>query len=157
MTDDLKRIVASVFKLGKGTALTRTELVNLMIYNLRWFDPEEAKIVIQAGLQAGHLKMEGGGQIVPTFDIEDVEMDVDWEPPENMDPVKMVKPLMERLILAVEDAGMEKKEAVRSINRTAEELNLLFPAAAIHVGLEKGADMSRFFGEVENFILYGER
>jgi hypothetical protein len=157
MTDDLKRIVASVFKLGKGSALTRTELVNLMIYNLRWFDPEEAKIVIQAGFQAGHLKMRGDGQIIPTFEIDDVDMEVDWEPSGDMDLGKMVKPLMERLILAVEDAGMEKKEAVRSINRTAEELKLLFPAAAIHVGLEKGADMSRFYGEVENFILYGER
>jgi hypothetical protein len=157
MTDDLKRIVASVFKLGKGSSLTRTELVNLMIYNLRWFDPEEAKVVIQAGFQAGHLKKERSGHIAPTFDIDEVDMDVDWEPPGDMDLGKMVKPLMERLILAVEEAGMEKKEAVRSINRTAEELNLLFPAAAIHVGLEKGADMSRFYGEVENFILYGER
>ncbi len=157
MTDDLKRIIAAVFKLGKGDSLSRIEMINLMIYNLRWFDPEIARVVIQAGFQSGYLQKDPEGRILPLFNINEVEMDVDWEPPADLDISQMVRPLMERLISTVESAGMEKKEAVRSINRTAEELNLVFPAAALHVGMEKGADMSRFYNEVENFILYGDR
>ncbi len=157
MSEDLKRIIAAVFKLGKGDSLTKTEIVNLMIYNLRWFDPQIAKSIIKAGFQSGLLKTESEGQIMPTFDLESVDSDVEWEPPKDMDVTGMVKPLMERLISAVEDAGMDKKEAVRSINRISEDLNLLFAAAAVHVGIEKGADMSRFYNEVENFILYGDR
>jgi len=157
VSEELKKILAAIFRLGKGTSLTRTEMVNLMIYNLRWFDPKGAKAVIQAGFQSGLLKAETEGQMAPTFDIGDVDTDVDWEPPKDLDLAKIVKPLMERLISAVVEAGLDKKEAVRSINRTSEELNLLFPAAAVYVGIEKGADMSRFFHEVENFILYGDR
>ena len=157
MSDDLRRILAAIFRLGKGSSLTKTEMVNLMIYNLRWFDPKGAKAVIQAGFQSGLLKAETEGQMSPTFDIEDVESDVEWEPPKDLDLGKMVRPLMERLINAVEEAGLDKKDAVRNINRSAEELNLLFPAAAVYVGIEKGADMSRFYNEVENFILYGDR
>ena len=157
MSEDLKKILAAVFRLGKGTSLSKTEIINLMIYNLRWFDPGEARSIIQAGYQSGLLKVESEGNIVPTFDINKVESSVEWEPPEDLDISGMVRPLMERLIEAVEGAGMDKKEAVRSINRTSEELNLLFAAAAVHVGIDKGADMSRFYNEVENFILYGDR
>ena len=103
------------------------------------------------------LKSESEGQIVPTFDPDDVKSDVEWEPPKDLDISSMVKPLIERLIAAVVDAGLDKKDAVRSINRTSEELNLLFAASAVHVGIDKGADMSRFYNEVENFILYGDR
>ncbi|MGA1866155.1 MAG: DUF2240 family protein [Thermoplasmatota archaeon] len=157
MSDDLRKILAAIFRLGKGTTLSRTEMVNLMIYNLRWFDPEGARKVIQAGSQSGLLRTGTDGQMSPTFEMTDVENDIGWEPPKDIDLAKMVRPLIERLINAVEEAGMDKKEAVRSINRTSEELVLLFPAAAIHVGIEKGADMSRFYNEVENFILYGDR
>ena len=157
MSEELKKILTAIFRLGKGTSLTKTEMVNLMIYNLRWFDPKGAKAVIQAGFQSGLLKAETEGQMSPTFDIDEVDTDVDWEPPKDLDLGKIVRPLMERLISAVEEAGLDKKDAVRTINRTSEELNLLFPAAAVYVGIEKGAEMSRFFHEVENFILYGDR
>ncbi|MBN1389371.1 MAG: DUF2240 family protein [Candidatus Thermoplasmatota archaeon] len=157
MTDDLKRILAAIFRLGKGTTLSRTEMVNLMIYNLRWFDPKGAKKVIQAGSQSGLLKAGTDGQMSPTFDIGEIEHDMGWEPPKDLDLGRIVKPLMERLINAVEEAGMDRREAVKSINRASEELNLLFPAAAVHVGSEKGADMSMFYNEVENFLLYGDR
>ena len=157
MSEELKKILTAIFRLGKGTSLTKTEMVNLMIYNLRWFDPKGAKAVIQAGFQSGLLKAETEGQMAPTFDGDEVDTDVEWEPPKDLDLGKIVRPLMERLISAVEEAGLDKKEAVRSINRTSEELNLLFPAAAVYIGIEKGADMSRFFHEVENFILYGDR
>ncbi|MFW3145863.1 MAG: DUF2240 family protein [Thermoplasmatota archaeon] len=157
MTDDLKRMLATVFKMGKGGALTRTEMTNIMIYNLRWFDPEGAKLVIQAGFSSGYLKNTGDGGVLPEFDIGSVTTEAGWEPAPDLDLKKMVRPLMERLIDAVVDSGLEKKDAVRSINRKSEELNLLFAAGVIYVGLEHGADMSRFYGEVENFILHGDR
>jgi len=69
VTDDLKRILSAIFKLGKGTGLSKTEMVNLMIYNLRWFDPQGARSIVKAGFQSGLLKTEAEGQIIPTFDI----------------------------------------------------------------------------------------
>ncbi|MEA3558621.1 MAG: hypothetical protein U9R75_05140, partial [Candidatus Thermoplasmatota archaeon] len=61
------------------------------------------------------------------------------------------------LIEAVLGSGLEKKEAIRLMNRIGEENNLLFAASAVHVGLDHGADMSGFYDEVENFILHGDR
>ncbi|MFO8051440.1 MAG: DUF2240 family protein [Thermoplasmatota archaeon] len=157
MSDDLKKMLAAVFKMGKGESLTKVEMTNLMIYNLRWFDPEGAKTVIKAGIHAGYLKKHGDNDIIPTFDPDEVETETGWEPPKDLNLKTMVRPLIERLIETVLEAGLEKKEAIRLINRVSEENGLLFAASAVHVGLDHGADMSGYYDEVENFILYGDR
>ena len=150
-------MISAVYKMGKGENLTKVEMTNLMIYNLRWFDPAGAKAMIRAGIQSGLLKKEGDGELMPTFDIEEVETEPGWHPPEDLDLGRMVRPLVERLIDTVIRTGLEKKETIRLINRVSEDNGLLFAASAIHVGLDHGADMSPFYNEVENFILYGDR
>ena len=157
MSQDLKRIIASVFKMGKGEALTTMEIKNLLVYNMRWFKPDDANAVIKAGLSSGLLQHGDGGDLIPSFDIDEVEIEVGYSPPKDLDMKKMIRPLFERLIEAVQATGLDKRETIRSINRKADELNLLFPCAAIYVGVIRGADMSRFYSEVDNSIRFGER
>lgn len=157
MSQDLKRIIASVFRMGKGEALTNMEVRNLLVYNLRWFKPDDADAVIKAGLSSGFLQHGDEGDLIPSFDIEDLEIEVGYSPPKDLDMKKMIRPLFERLIEAVQATGLDKRETIRSINRKADELNLLFPCAAIYIGITRGADMARFYSEVDNSIRFGER
>ncbi len=157
MTDDLKLIVVSTFRMGKGSSLSKVEMRNLLVYNLRWFGPEEADRIIQAAFSSGLIQTDMEGNVTPTFDISEVEISVGYEPPEDLDTEKLVRPLFERLIEAITRTGLDRKEGVRAINRKAEELNLLFPCAAIYIGIERGAEMSMFYSEVENSIRFGER
>jgi hypothetical protein len=157
MSQDLKRIIASVFKMGKGEALTKLEIRNLLVYNLRWFKPNDADSVIKAALASGFVQHGEEGDLIPTFDIEQLEIEVGYSPPKDLDMTNMIRPLFERLIEAIQSTGLDKREAIRSINRKADELNLLFPCAAIYVGIERGAEMSRFYSEVDNSIRFGER
>jgi len=157
MSDELRKILASVFRTGKGQKLSKTEMRNLLIFNLRWFDPDNAKEVVSAAISSGYVEAGPDGMLSPTFEVEKVPLEIDYRPPRELDVKKLVKPLFERMIEALIEGGLDKKEVVRSINRKAEELTLLFPAAAVHVGLGRGTDMSRFYGEVENFLLYGDR
>lgn len=157
MSQDLKRIIASVFKMGKGEALTKMEIRNLLVYNLRWFKPDEADAVIKAGLSSGALQHGEEGDLIPSFDIDAIEIEVGYSPPKDLDMKKMIRPLFERLIEAIQTTGLEKREVIRSINRKADELNLLFPCAALYVGIDRGVDMTRFYSEVDNTIRFGER
>jgi hypothetical protein len=143
--------------MGKGSTLSKVEMKNLLVYNLRWFGPDDSTSIIQAALSSGLLQIGKDGEMRPTFDLESIKVEVGYRPPEDFDTNQMARPLFERLIEVIMDSGLDKKETIRSINRRGDEKNLLFPCAAIHVGLERGIDMSRFYGEVENSIRFGER
>ena len=157
MNEELMRIMASVFQMGKGSSLTKVEIKNLLVYNLRWFDPDDASLVIMAALSSGTVQSDINGEITPTFDLDDVKIDVGYTPPKDLDTRSMVRPLFERLIEAVMRTGLDKKETIRSINRKGDEKNLLFPCSAIYVGSERGANMSIFYPEVLNSIRFGDR
>jgi hypothetical protein len=143
--------------MGKGASLSKMEMRNLLVYNLRWFGPDEGDRIIKAAISSGLVQSDSEGSLNPTFDMSTVEVEVDYEPAKNLDTEKLVRPLFERLIESITSTGLDRKEAVRIINRKAEELNLLFPCAAIFVGIERGANMSMFYSEVENSIRFGER
>ena len=91
-----------------------------------------------------------------SFDPEIITLEPDYSPDPNLDLDEMMKPLIERLIEAICDQNLARKDAVKMINHMGEELNLLFPAAAIHVGISRGRDMSEFYNEVNTFIINGE-
>ena len=156
MSDELKNILASIFRMGKGSSLSRVEMRNLLVYNLRWFSPEKADRVVESAISSGLVRTEKDGMIVPAFDISSVKLDIDYTPPRDLDLEKMVRPLFERLIDTIMTTGLDRKETVRSINKKVTELNMIFPCAAVFVGIERGADMSAFYPEIENSILFQE-
>ena len=156
VTDEPRKIIASVFMLSDTDSLTKQEMVNLFIYNLRFFDPEDSRSVVEAAKSSGYLRIRDDGSMELTFDQGSVGISPEYRPPEGLDVNSLSKPLMERLIDAVMESGLSKKEAISSINKVVESYSLLFPAAAVYVGLENGADMSRFFPEVKNFIIHGQ-
>lgn len=153
MSDDLRRIVASVHRAGKGASLSMVEFTSILSYSLRFFPPDKARKVHQAALSSGLILPEGNGMFAPAFPIDSVQLDPDYRPPADLNIESLDRSLSDRLIEAVCRKGMDKKDAIRAINRTSESLGLLFAAAAIHVGIESGADMSSFYPEVETSFL----
>ncbi|MDG6223939.1 MAG: DUF2240 family protein [Candidatus Thermoplasmatota archaeon] len=153
MSEDLKRIVASVYSSGARGSLSTIEFVNILSYNLRFFPPDRARKVHQAALGSGLLRPEEGGMFRPSFPLEEAEVPPDYRPNPDMNIESLNRSLSERLIESVCDIGMNRKEAIKAINRTAESLNLLFPAAAIYLCVEEGKDMSMFLTEVESTFL----
>lgn len=153
MSEELKRIVASVYRSGAGESLSTVEFVNILSYNLRFFPPDRARKVHQAALGSGLLRPEEGGMFKPSFPVENVSIPLEYRPNPDMNIEALNRSLSDRLIERVCDLGMDRKEAIRAINRTSETLNLLFPAAAIYLCVEGGKDMSMFYTEVETSFL----
>jgi hypothetical protein len=153
LSEDLKKIVSSVYRSGKGTALSMVEFVSILSYNLRFFPPDKARKVHQAALGSGLLLPDSQGMFSPSFTVGSVTIEPDYRPPPDLNIETLNRSLSDRLIDAVCRRGMDKKDAIKAINRTSEALGLLFAASAIHVGIEGGADMSVFYGEVETSFL----
>jgi hypothetical protein len=153
LSEDLKRIVTSVYRSGKGTTLSMVEFVSILSYTLRFFAPDKARKVHQAAMGSGLLLPDGQGMFAPSFPLESVTVEPDYRPPADLNVDSLNRSLSDRLIDAVCRKGMDKKDAIKTINRTSESLGLLFAASAIHVGIEGGLDMSVFYGEVESSLL----
>jgi hypothetical protein len=90
---------------------------------------------------------------ITSFPVGSVNVEPDYRPAPDLNVEALNRSLSDRLIDAVCRKGMDKKDAIKAINRTAESLGLLFTAAAIYVGIEGGSDMSVFYGEVETSLL----
>lgn len=153
MTDQLRRIVAAVYRSGKGGPLSRVEFTGILSYNLRFFPPDKANKVHKVALGTGLLRPQGQNMYVPTFPPGSVEIEPDYRPDPDIDLDAFNRSLSERLIDAVCGPGMDRREAIKRINRTAESLNLLFPAAAIYTGIDERRDMSGFYAEVESSLI----
>ena len=156
MKEDIRKIVASIFNMAGGGPLSRRELVNMLAHNLRWFDPETSKKLLNAAVRSGQIRVTPDGMLERGFDLDAVTLEPDYTPDPDLDLDEMSKPLVERLIEAVCDQSLSKKDAVKMIDHLGEERSLLFPAAAIHVGISRGRDMSEFYNEVNTFIINGE-
>lgn len=156
MTDELKKVIGAAFRLTGGGPLSPQEMANILAFKLKYFDPPTSRSAIEAARSSGYLKTLENNHLEPTFDISSMDISPDYQPPQDLDVRKLSKPLVERLMDTIMESGMEKQEAARSINKASETYNLLFPAAAIFVGMERGVDMSPFFEEVENFVLHGK-
>jgi hypothetical protein len=157
MTGPLKKVVASVYRSGKGGPLSKVEFVGILSYNLRFFDPAKAGKLHKVAVGTGLLRPQGQNMYVPTFPADTIEIEPDYRPDPGMDLDSFNRSLSERLIDAVCGSGLERRDAIKNINRMAESLNLLFPAAAIYVGIEEGRDMSGFYTEVESVLLAPSR
>ena len=156
MKEEIGKIVTAIFNIAGGGPLSRREFINILAHNLRWFDPETSKKLLNAAVRSARIRVTPDGMLERAFDPDTVTLEADYTPDPSLDLDEMTKPLIERLIEAVCDQNLPRKDAVKMINHVGEELNLLFPAAAIHVSISRGRDMSEFYNEVNTFIINGE-
>ncbi len=156
MKEEIGKIVASIFNIAGGGPISKREFTNILAHNLRWFDPETSMKLLNAAVRSAQVRVTPDGMLERGFDPDTIALEADYTPDPKLDLDEMTKPLIERLIEKVCDQNLPRKDAVKMINHVGEELNLLFPAATIHVGISRGRDMSEFYNEVNTFIINGE-
>lgn len=77
---DLARALAFAFRRKGADAIPGSELRLLLAYDLRWFAPEDAKLVVQRALETGLLREEEGGVVRAAFDVAAVEVPLNFRP-----------------------------------------------------------------------------
>ncbi len=76
---DLTYTVSMPFKRKGKDALKDMEFILALSLDLKWFNPEQAKIILSDAQKSGLLKREGE-LVRPSFDISKIEIPSGWKP-----------------------------------------------------------------------------
>ena len=124
----LRVAVAAPFAQRGTRELPENEFVVALSLDRGWFTPDQATQLSQIATDRGLLERDDGDALAVTFDPREVTIPEDFEP--DADLLRERSPF-ERVLEAVVDAGIEKREAVGSINALQQELGVTVEAAAI--------------------------
>jgi len=134
---DLTYTVSMPFKRKGKDALKDTEFVLALSIDLKWFNPEQAKLVLNDAERSGLLKREGE-LIRPSFDLSQIEIPSGFKPePASLTKKSIFDRTIERIITGT---GIEKRKVISMINKKQEELSkqVVIEVSAILVALENG-------------------
>lgn len=134
---DLTYTVSMPFKRKGKDALKDTEFVLALSIDLKWFNPEQAKLVLSDAEKSGLLKREGE-LVRPSFDLSRIEIPSGFKPEPVSIPKKSIfDRTIERIITGT---GIEKRKVVAMINKKQEELSkqVVIEVSAILVAIENG-------------------
>jgi hypothetical protein len=125
------------FKRKGKDVMKDTEFILALSLDLKWFNPEQAKIILSDAQKSGLLKREGE-LLRPSFDISRIEIPSGFKP----EPVSLVKKsifdrIIDRIIVGT---GIEKRKVIAMINKKQEELSkqVEIEVSAILVAVENG-------------------
>ena len=150
---DLTYTVSMPFKRKGKDALKDMEFILALSLDLKWFNPEQAKIILNDAQNSGLLIREGEF-VHPSFDISKIEIPSGWKPviAENKTiPViaenKTIpyiaenKTIFDRIIdRIIHGTGIEKRKVIAMINKKQEEFakQVSIEVSAILIAVENG-------------------
>ncbi len=136
----LRRAVAAPFHQRGVDRMSESEFVVALSLDRDWFSPDQAKRLVDVATGEGLLDRDGD-DVVATFDTGGVEIPDGFVPDES---VVQERSTFERVLDAVVDGGVEKQEAVASINRLQANLGVHIEAAAVLYARQQGVDVTEF-------------
>ncbi len=147
---DLIYSVSVPFKRKGKEVLKDSEFILVLAIDLNWFNPEEAKNILNYAEREGFIKRDGE-MVAPAFDISSVEIPPGFRPGrdvllKNLEKKTLFDRIIERIITGT---GMEKRKVISLINKKQEELSKLveIEVSAILVALEHGVAVNDLLEE----------
>ncbi|MGM0590405.1 MAG: DUF2240 family protein [Halobacteriota archaeon] len=134
----LEAAVAVPFRQRGKTRMGEGEFVVALSLDREWYSPDQAKRLIDVATGRGLLSREDG-DVVAQFDPAAVSVPEDFTPDES---ILREQSTFERVLSAVVAAGVEKRDAVASINGRQRDLAVTLETAAVLYAHEKGVDVS---------------
>ncbi|PSP52460.1 DUF2240 domain-containing protein [Halobacteriales archaeon QH_3_68_24] len=130
----LHRAVAEPFRAKGRETLTDSEFVVVLSLDREWFTAEQAKRLVDVATTEGLLERVDGDLTV-TFDHREVAIPDGFTPDEDL---LRQRSTFERALETLVEAGIEKQDAVASINSLQAELGVTVEAAAVVYARRQG-------------------
>jgi hypothetical protein len=153
----LKQTLISLFNRKGKDAIPKNEIELLLSLELRWFEPNEARKLIDFSLEMGLLKEEES-KMVLTFDINSVKIPFGFKPPKELP--SMLEQEHESLFMKMVNhiclnTNLELSQVIAEINAKQEKLHdyLLPEAVAVLYASELDIDVEMYLPLVKNRIL----
>jgi len=134
--------VAQPFKAKGRRRLGIKEFIFTLTLDLKWFNPKEAKVLVQIGVE-NELLREDGESLIACFDPAQVNPPIDFKPTAKLlttGKQTLFERILDQIII---QTGMNKRELIAAINKNQDELSKLVEinVSALIVGIEHGADL----------------
>ena len=132
---DLTYTVSMPFKRKGKDALKDMEFILALSLDMKWFNPEQAKNILNDAQNSGLLIREGEF-VHPSFDISKIEIPSGWKP-----VIGENKTIFDRIIdRIIHGTGVEKRKVIAMINKKQEEFakQVLIEVSAILIAVENG-------------------
>ena len=150
--EELRKSLAYLFQRKGKNVLSEKELTMSVSMDLGWFSPEEAKRLIDVGLELKLLSKDNEG-LSPTFDYEALTLPIDFSPSRNILEVESQEPLLLAIVRNIQDkTGLGKTKVMAEINKKQNTLRVDIEVAAILIAKKYDVDISGFLREVESEI-----
>ena len=134
----LRTAVAVPFRQAGQASMPESEFVVALSLDRDWFTPDQAKRLLDVAASEGFVTRTDG-QVTVEFSADDVEVPEGFVPEEA---ILQERSTFERLLSAIEDAGVEKQSAVAEINALQADLGVTVEAAAVVYARRRGVDVA---------------
>lgn len=142
----LRTVVAAPFQQRGARQLSENAFVVSLSLDRDWFSPEQATRVGDIAVGQGLLERETESLRI-TFDPESVDIPASFTP----DPALLqTADPFEQVLDVVDEAGIEKHEAVAAINRLQADLAVTVEAAAVLYGRRQGLEVAEIAREARS-------
>jgi len=150
---ELEIALAQVFRRKGKMKMAEKDFVFAASLDFRWFSPKEAQVLMEMGLEAKLLTVDGG-MLTPTFDFKALDIPKGYAPTADLlkQPVQPAEPkgdFMTMVDLISREKGMESKDVISIINRTQDSMGIEIEVAALIVARDMGLDISGMLDKVE--------
>jgi len=134
----LRTAVAVPFRQAGQASMPESEFVVALSLDRDWFTPDQAKRLLDVAASEGFVTRTDG-HVTVEFPADDVAVPEGFVPEES---ILQERSTFERLLSAIEDAGVEKQSAVAEINALQADLGVTVEAAAVVYARRRGVDVA---------------
>ncbi len=154
----LKQTLASLYKRKGKNSLKPKDLELLASMELRWFEPNDTRKLIEIAQNLGLLVDTEHG-LEPNFDIKSIEIPFGFRPINDLilnlekDQQSLFMQVVNHICLKT---GLEEGQVIAEINQKQAKLNdyLTLEAVAILYGKEKNVDVDNFITLIRDKIIH---
>jgi hypothetical protein len=147
--EELIKALSYLFQREGKDVLFEKELVLSVSMDLGWFSPDEAKQLINVGIELKLLSQEDNG-FKPCFDYKTLSLPIDFIPSKKILQVESQEPLLLSIVRTIEKkTGLGRSKIMAEINKKQNLLDLEIEVAAILVAKKYDVDIFGFLREAE--------
>ena len=153
----LKQTIASLYKRKGKEVFGAKELEMLASMELRWFEPQDARMLVEAAINMNLLEEIKGGLKI-NFDYKTIDIPFGFKPPKDL--MKEVSHDQDSLFMRIVNqvcllTDMRQNQVIAEINakHTKFEDFLLLDVIAILYASDHGVDISEYVKEIKEIII----
>jgi hypothetical protein len=150
---DLKQTIAYLYQREGKSTLTNKEIELTVSHGLGWFNPEEARRMVEVAVNSGLLTEDRDG-LKPSFDYKKVELPLELKPTKDILELPPQEPIFLRIVNRISDeTQLDNKIIIAEINQKVAQLKIELEVAALLIARKHDIDVSEFFDDVEHEVI----